>query len=538
MNPKDIPIGRLQSISIILYIAVVLISQSRNGLAEVIAYSFSTDPGWHLNSFTLASMAMLDRDDSTIRLHPQDFPHDFGFRHSNHAGGEESGEIGGIIGGVDPLKPERSFEYGVGTVPLSFSQPLTAAGRIRFIRVERKSGVLFGWYNRYTAVGNPPDHFLGLMIVGGESDECHGCLTVVSATGRKKTSSELITIDSDDLSAAWWIRFKPAMDSGTPIIEAGIAAQSILLKLNPTDIQDGAAFNQFGILSCSGTEASMEVYFDDLAMEGPIVHPVESDPDLRQPRPIDAVDSVFMEELTWMEIRDAIQGGKNRVIVATGGIEQSGPFVVTGKHNYILRLMTESVARELGDTLVAPIVKYVPEGRIQPSTHHMRYPGTIGVKEETFVRMLSDICASLKQNGFQDIILIGDSGDNQTGMKNVGAYLNHLWGEDSTQVHYIADYYRIDNRGRKLMRNLSLNRRPDLAEFPNVHSSFRYEAILTCLFPELIRSSQRMDKNLFHIDQIELSPLKQTVAAGKRFIEYRTEITMQAIRKALRDSEK
>ncbi len=30
------------------------------------------------------------------------------------------------------------------------------------------------------------------------------------------------------------------------------------------------------------------------------------------PRPIEALDSVWIEELTWMEVRDAIKGGKRR----------------------------------------------------------------------------------------------------------------------------------------------------------------------------------------------------------------------------------
>lgn len=89
-------------------------------------------------------------------------------------------------------------------------------------------------------------------------------------------------------------------------------------------------------------------------------------PDPKSPRPIDAVDSVFIEDLTWMEIRDAMQAGTNTVIVATGGIEQNGPYIVTGKHNYVLRATTEAIARKLGKTLVAPIVPFVPEGDIDP----------------------------------------------------------------------------------------------------------------------------------------------------------------------------
>ncbi len=49
--------------------------------------------------------------------------------------------------------------------------------------------------------------------------------------------------------------------------------------------------------------------------------------DLDSPRPIAGIDSVFIEEMTWMDVRDAIRDGKTTAIVATGGVEQNGPYV-------------------------------------------------------------------------------------------------------------------------------------------------------------------------------------------------------------------
>src|SRR5437879_5905437 len=95
-------------------------------------------------------------------------------------------------------------------------------------------------------------------------------------------------------------------------------------------------------------------------------------PDPNSARTIEAVDSVFIEELTWMEIRDAMKTGKTTVIIPTGGVEQNGPYLVTGKHNYILRATTEAIARKLGNALVAPIVPFVPEGDIEPASLHMK----------------------------------------------------------------------------------------------------------------------------------------------------------------------
>src|SRR5499425_612032 len=165
--------------------------------------------------------------------------------------------------------------------------------------------------------------------------------------------------------------------------------------------------------------------------------------DLQAPRPIAGLDIVFLEEFTWMEVRDALQAGKTTVIVGTGGIEPNGPYVALGKHNYVLHATTEAIARQLGNALVAPIIKFVPEGSIAPPTGHMQYPGTISLREETFEALLTDVCSSLKQHGFADIVLIGDHGANQRGMRAVAERLNKQW-RGPRGVHFIPEYYAQD----------------------------------------------------------------------------------------------
>src|SRR3982751_1149750 len=162
-----------------------------------------------------------------------------------------------------------------------------------------------------------------------------------------------------------------------------------------------------------------------VASQAPAPDPVRPDPNA--PRPIPARDTVFMEDMTWMEVRDAMKAGKDTAIVATGGIEQNGPYLVAGKHNVVLRVTTEAIARKLGNALVAPIVAFVPEGDIDPPSLHMKYPGTISLTEETYAALLTDICASLKTTGFKRIVLIGDSGGNQDGMKAVAQRLSQKW---------------------------------------------------------------------------------------------------------------
>ena len=97
---------------------------------------------------------------------------------------------------------------------------------------------------------------------------------------------------------------------------------------------------------------------------------------------------VEIERLTWMEIRDRIAAGHRTVIVPTGGTEQNGPHMVTGKHNIIVAETARRIARALGDALVAPVLAYVPEGDPAVRAGHMAYPGTISLPEPAFAQVL------------------------------------------------------------------------------------------------------------------------------------------------------
>jgi creatinine amidohydrolase len=253
------------------------------------------------------------------------------------------------------------------------------------------------------------------------------------------------------------------------------------------------------------------------------------------PRPIPAVDSVFIEELTWMEVRDAIKAEKTTAIVATGGVEQNGPYVGTGKHNYVLQATTEATARKLGNALVAPIIKFVPEGDIEPPTGHMKYPGTISLREETFKLLLTDICASLRQHGFKDIVLIGDSGGNQQGMKEVAEALNKRWGGDKSVVHYVPEYYEQDMWSFDYLKTIGVRQMPDVksANRAGVHSDYHYEAIIATVNPRLIRTEQRVAAGKYSINGFDMNPPGKTIENGRKLVEYRANITAEAIRKAL-----
>ncbi len=258
--------------------------------------------------------------------------------------------------------------------------------------------------------------------------------------------------------------------------------------------------------------------------------------DMDAPRPIAGTNTLWIEEMTWMEVRDALAEGMTTVIVGTGGVEQNGPYVASGKHNFVLTATTEAIARELGNALVAPIVKFVPEGDIDPPSGHMRYHATISVTQETFEALLTDIASSFAAHGFTDIVLIGDSGGNTRGMENVAAALNAAWADRPARVHHIPEYYTEDIYSCDYLKaELGIFQEPDecVATRNEYHDDYHYSSIIATTDPTRIRAQQRMDAGLFSINGVSLEPLARTIANGRRLVEYRAEITARAIREAI-----
>lgn len=248
--------------------------------------------------------------------------------------------------------------------------------------------------------------------------------------------------------------------------------------------------------------------------------------ELREPSPLPALNSVWIEELTWMEVRDAIADGKTIAIISTGGVEQNGPYVATGKHNYILESACEMLARQMGNALCAPIVKFVPEGSIDPPSGSMRYHGTISLQQEVFEALLVDIGASLAQHGFEHVVYIGDSGGNQRGQMNAAATLNERWGR--TRAHHIAEYY--DNSGViARMEELGVVE----GESDGFHDYYWVTAMQMVTDPSTVRYDERVVAGMATINGLSIAPKEETVEIGRQLIQWRVDQTENAINAAI-----
>ena len=245
------------------------------------------------------------------------------------------------------------------------------------------------------------------------------------------------------------------------------------------------------------------------------------------PNPIPTPNTVWMEEMTWMDVRDALKAGKTSVIIATGGMEPNGPWLATGKHNYVLQSNCEAIARKLGNALCAPIVKFVPEGDIEKKTSHMASPGTISMREDTFRGILRDTAESLQAHGFKNIIFIGDSGGNQAGQKAIAEELTKKWGGQALAMH-VAEYY--DYAGvAKYMEEHGIK--------DGASDSLHDDPIITLnMFntdPNSVRYNDRVKAGKASINGVSIADKAKNQQLAKQIVEFRATTTVAAINRLI-----
>jgi creatinine amidohydrolase len=238
------------------------------------------------------------------------------------------------------------------------------------------------------------------------------------------------------------------------------------------------------------------------------------------------LDTVFLEELTWPELRAAVQAGKTTVILPIGGTEQSGPHLALGKHNVRVRAVAERIARALGNAVVGPVIAYVPEGEISPPTGHMRFPGTITVPEDVFRRGLESAARSVRAHGFRDVVFLGDHGSTQPGEKAVAARLNREWAATPVRAHAIEAYYHAATVGfRELLRARGYR-----AEEMGAHGGLPDTALTLAIDPRLVRTAPPGDAHVAGAGTgADGDPRRATAELGRLGVELIVSRTVTAI---------
>ncbi len=197
--------------------------------------------------------------------------------------------------------------------------------------------------------------------------------------------------------------------------------------------------------------------------------------------------SVYIEDMTWTELQVRIASGTTTILIPIGGTEQSGPHMVLGKHNARARFLAGEIAKRIGNTVVAPVLAYVPEGAIAPPQAHMRFAGTISIPDATFEAVLEGAARSFKQHGFHHVVFLGDHGGYQLLEARVAKRLNQEWTSDpSCRVHALPEYYQAT---QSLYVNDLLSKGFTRAEI-GTHAGLTDTSLSLAVDPALVRTGQ------------------------------------------------
>ena len=110
-------------------------------------------------------------------------------------------------------------------------------------------------------------------------------------------------------------------------------------------------------------------------------------------------------ELTWPEIEREIERGRDTVVLPLGAVEQHGHHLPLGTDSIFGDELGRAVAERL-DAFLAPTV------RVGVSRHHLAFPGTMSVEDDTFAAVVGDIVRGWARHGFRRIVLLPTHGGN------------------------------------------------------------------------------------------------------------------------------
>jgi hypothetical protein len=222
---------------------------------------FSTDPKW---------------DGHRNRLVPNPAPlarQSFGYqKDTRRAGGKEGGEIGGWV-----ERAVRRAAYAKAIPEKTLNDKLSASGTFAVTHEEGSSGTMFGWFNDKTSIGWRTPDSLTFRIDGNGGKYwvffeygTRSSFTAGGGTfeGPRYQTTKTKPFPADGTVHTWKLAYDPTGHNGEGEMTFTLDGTDYPLPLRPEHKADGATFNRFGLFNQQTNGARMEVFFDDVVLEG------------------------------------------------------------------------------------------------------------------------------------------------------------------------------------------------------------------------------------------------------------------------------
>jgi hypothetical protein len=262
MRNHTVHVAIMATISFALTAPPPFICRSAQGIEPggVVRETFNADVGW---------------DGFRNRLLPKDIApvhQDFGYRRSNRAHGQRPGEIGGII-----QRADRRAYYAKPIAPATLHEKLSASGRLAVTQANSSSGALVGWFSDATSQGWRTPNSLAMRIDGngakfwiffeyGTQSRSTGGAGAFEGEQYQTTPTQPFA--ADGTAHDWQLSYDPSGAAGQGLIVFQIDDRRYEFALLPGHKVDNASFDRFGIWNQQTSGESLELYLDDLVLNG------------------------------------------------------------------------------------------------------------------------------------------------------------------------------------------------------------------------------------------------------------------------------
>lgn len=135
-------------------------------------------------------------------------------------------------------------------------------------------------------------------------------------------------------------------------------------------------------------------------------------------------DAFILSEMTWEDARTALTRAE-LAIIPVGSFEQHGPHMTfevdTARAYGFGKLLAEKMY---------PRAILTPPISFGISYHHMKFPGTITLRADTFQSVVYDVVWSLREHGIRQFFIVNGHGGNKSALGVIDEKLRH-----ELQVH-------------------------------------------------------------------------------------------------------
>ena len=251
-----------------------------------------------------------------------------------------------------------------------------------------------------------------------------------------------------------------------------------------------------------------------------------------------AQSSVDFEMMTWPEVKKAMEGGKTTALLYNGGTEQRGPQNVNGGHTLMGHATVLAIAEKLGNAIAMPVIPF------SVNNASAALPGTIGLTGPIFAAVNERVAEQTIQNGFKNVVLMGDHGGGQNELAEVAKKLNEKYAEKGVKVVFCGDVYAkaqgdfdkwLEENGYPVSSHAGI---PDTSEMLYLGGDkgwVRKELIATALGDPMRKPGEARDPNARRVNNgITGDARRSTAELGKKAFDIKVDYAVRQIRELLK----